>query len=61
MPFENRTIRQPDMFGPFENRTSPVFGWLLYVLPGFGEAGIGVGIGSGLSGVLCGGVREDCL
>ena len=30
MPFEYRTIRQPDMFGPFENRTSPVFGWLLY-------------------------------
>ena len=24
-PFENRTIRQPDMFGSFENRTCPVF------------------------------------
>ena len=32
-------------------------GWkkCMYVLPGFGEAGIGVGIGSGLSGVWCGG------
>ena len=29
MPFEYWTIRQPDMFGPFEYRTSPVFGWLL--------------------------------
>ena len=24
-PFENRTIQQPDMFGPFENRTCTVF------------------------------------
>ena len=30
LPFENRTIQQPDMFWPFENRTNPVFGWLLY-------------------------------
>ena len=31
-PFENRTIRQPDMFGPFEYKTSPVFRWLLYLI-----------------------------
>ena len=30
VPFENRTIWRPDMFGPFENQTSPVFRWLLY-------------------------------
>ena len=29
-PFENQTIRRPDMFGPFENQTSPVFECLLY-------------------------------
>ena len=29
-PFVNRTICEPDMFGPFENRTSPVFECLLY-------------------------------
>ena len=30
-PFENRTIPQPDINRPFKNRTSPVFGWLLYL------------------------------
>ena len=31
-PFENQTIHEPDTFGPFVNRTSPVFGWLLHSL-----------------------------
>ena len=29
-PFEHQTIWQPDMFGPFEYQTSPVFRWFLY-------------------------------
>ena len=27
-----QTIQKPDMLGPFENRTNPVFGWLLTCL-----------------------------
>ena len=33
MPFEYRTIYKPDNFWPFEYQTSPVFRWLLYVVP----------------------------
>ena len=28
--FKNRTIWQPDVFGPFKYQTCPVFRWLLY-------------------------------
>ena len=30
-PFENRTIWQPDMIGPFDYQTCLVFRWLLYL------------------------------
>ena len=33
MPFENRIIHHLNYFLPFEYRTSPVFGWLLYTQP----------------------------